>query len=366
MSKCSLLLLSLLFWVSCSPNNSSIKVAHCDPLTLDSDHPLDSDAAVTEVNLGSDAFQCPVNDMEPTPQCPQCEVCLETPLEPTTRELNIQQDRDNLYAWRKTRASLNTEEDVVFYWVGYVYNHQAKDPSDFGPTDQNLTFESPLFRFEGFNIARFADDGAGGFVMLSREVSVYQDPNTNEIIDCWRNPLLEESLNVRVMHVANDPVNFGVGYVSHVELGNRISFFSDVLIAYRSPLAGEPQLSPYSASDVYQSNELFNFIASREDLENEALDTVPVEISWTRVGQYLPWMQMGDRSGQLIYHARGYKVLGGVQELPTDLLEWTNDVAGDTYLAAPNSIPEAYTSNATSWRVFKSSIDDGNYTPSCP
>lgn len=73
----------------------------------------------------------------------------------------------------------------------------------------------------------------------------------------------------------NDPVNFGVGYVNHVELGDRISFFSDVIVSYRSPLAGDPQLSPFSASDVYQSNELFNFIASRKDLENEELDTVP-------------------------------------------------------------------------------------------
>ena len=61
-------------------------------------------------------------------------------------------------------------------------------------------------------------------------------------------------------------------------------------------------------------------------------------------------MQMGDRPGQLIYHARGYKVLGGVEALPPSLL-------------APDSIPDAYTSNATSWQVFKAAIDAGTYSP---
>lgn len=72
---------------------------------------------------------------------------------------------------------------------------------------------------------------------------------------------------------------------------------------------------------------------------------------------------MGDRPGQLIYHARGYKVLGGVEALPPSLLAWTSDVAGEDYLRAPDSIPDAYTSNATSWRVFKAAIDAGTYSP---
>ena len=280
-------------------------------------------------------------------------------------QLDLRNDDDNLWAWRKTRASLDPNQDVVFYWVGYVYHLKAKDPQQYGPNSRNITFESPLFRFEGFNVARFAEVGPNQYEMLSREVSVYQNPQTEEIVDCWRNPLLVGQPRVRVAHVANDPVNFGVGPVSYVNLGQRVSFFSDVFLAYRSPLAADEAYADYSASDVYQSSEMFNFYVDLADLEDPNSQSAPVEISWTRVGQYLPWMQMGDLEGQLVYHVRGYKVLDGVEGLPPRLLEWTESVAGEKYLSAPETVPLSYSPNATTWRVFKEELDSGNYTPQC-
>ncbi len=279
--------------------------------------------------------------------------------------LDLYNSADNLYAWRKTRGSLDPNEDVIFYWQGFVYPYQDKDPRRFAPQAYNVELEAPLFSFEGFNVARFAEDGAGGYYMLSREVSVYRDPNTGKIIDCWENKLLPNRPKVRVLHVANDPVNFSAGPVNFSQFGNRVSFYSDVLISYRSPLAGESALSPFSASDVYQSNELFNFYTARKDLENPNLRSVPVDISWTRVGQYLPWMQMGDRPGKLIYHVRGYKVLEGLEGLPSDLINWTIDVAGPKFLTSPTEVPRGYQPNATTWRVFKENALSGNYNPSC-
>lgn len=279
--------------------------------------------------------------------------------------LDLRSAKDNLYAWRKTRASLNPQEDVIFYWQGYIYNLQDKDPSRFPSGGYNLDFETPLFKFEGFNVARFAEDGGGGYYMLSREVSVYEDPNTGEILNCWENPLLPGKPSQSVMHVANDPVNFGVGEVNYTELGDQISFFSDVLLAYRSPLAGQNEFTPFSASDVYQSNELFNFYVNREDLEDTAIQSAPVSISWTRVGQYLPWMQMGDQPGKLIYHVRGYKVIKGLEALPPQLLEWTIDVAGPKFLSSPETVPQGYQPNATTWRVFKEIAEAGAYSPTC-
>ena len=306
-------------------------------------------------------------------ECPVCELADEetdeqmldtgdTPAEPLS--LNLYSDADNLYAWRKTRASLDPDEDVVFYWSGYVYNVMPKDPEEFR-RGGSIDFAEPLFRFEGFNVARFAQDGPSNFTMLSREVSVYQDPRTGAIIDCWTNTLRDDRPELRVMHVANDPVNYGVGTVDFVELGDRVSFFRDILLSYRSPLAGDEDYSEYSASDVYQSNELFNFIVSREDLENEDILSAPVEISWTRVGQYLPWMQMGDTTGHLVYHVRGYKVLGGVESLPPRLLNWTRNQAGEEFLTSPAYIPQSYEPNATTWRVFREAVESGDYRSEC-
>ena len=329
--------------------------------------PAAEDEELVVVEVPAEAAEETPAPPEMAAQCPPAEPA---PMEeapaptPSRRALNLYDRQDNLYAWRKTRGSLNPDEDVVFYWVGSVYNVVAKDPEDYTQRG-GITFEEPLFRFEGFNVARIAEVGPDDYMMLSREVSVYQDPRTGRPLDCWRNTLLEGSPKVSVMHVANDPVNFGVGNVEFMELGNRVSFFSDVLLAYRSPLAGNTEYADYSAGDVYQSNELFNFYASRDDLENEDLDSVPVEISWTRVGQYLPWMQMGDLPGQLVYHVRGYKLPNGIDDLPPSLREWTETAAGETFLRAPEEVPLGYSPNATTWRVFKSQFDAGNYTPDC-
>ena len=279
--------------------------------------------------------------------------------------LNLYDPRDNEYAWRKTRGSLNPDEDVVFYWSGYIYNLIAKDPDDYRRSGV-INFAEPLFRFEGFNVARIVEQFPGEYMMLSREVSVYQHPRTGRIIDCWTNSIHPERMQTRVLHVANDPVNFSTGGADFVQLGDRISFFSDILLSYRSPLAGVDEYESFSASDVYQSSELFNFIVDMDDLENPNIESAPVEISWTRVGQYLPWMQMGDTPGHLVYHVRGYKMLGGVDELPSELLNWTMNEAGTEFLTSPQSAPANYTPNATTWRVFESKLNDGTYSSDCP
>lgn len=336
-----------------------------------------SDASAdTEVQAGESA-QAGAQSQAGTPTpagetvCPEseaCELCpepVQCPGDSTgeTRTLDLSQDNDNTYAWVKTRASLDPEEEVIFYWVGYVYAQQPKDQADY--PRGNFTFEYPLFRFEGFNVARFVPDGAGGYVMLSREVSVYQDPVSNRIIDCWRNYLLPDQPNVSVLHVMNDPVNWGQGLSEFHNLGDTVNFYSDLVLAYRSPLADFDRYAPYSAADVYQSSELFNYYVKRADLENESIKSAPVQISWSRVGQYLPWMQMGDRPGNLVYQVRGYKLMGGLEELPEPLLNWTRDVAGEQFLHAPDRIPTDNKPNATSWRVFKEALDSGSYTPLC-
>lgn len=79
--------------------------------------------------------------------CPTCETCPEQPTESPQRDLNLRVEADDVYAWRKTRASLDPEENVVFYWVGYIYQINEKDPADFAEGAYNVTFEDPQFPF---------------------------------------------------------------------------------------------------------------------------------------------------------------------------------------------------------------------------
>ena len=82
-----------------------------------------------------------------------------------------------------------------------------------------------LFRVEGMNIracTSIKDPKRGnGFRMVSRELLFYQDPVTGELMDEWKNPWTGET--VEVLHVANDPVNWGSypnlqGHLQHGEL----------------------------------------------------------------------------------------------------------------------------------------------------
>jgi hypothetical protein len=61
-----------------------------------------------------------------------------------------------------------------------------------------------LFEFEGFNIGRMKRVD-GGWRLLTRELAVYKDPKTHEILEHWKNPLTDELCEV--VHVLNDPVN---------------------------------------------------------------------------------------------------------------------------------------------------------------
>lgn len=280
-------------------------------------------------------------------------------VEEVVESLDMEDPVDNTTAFVKMRGSLDAEEEVVFYWHGYIYNHELQDP--FAETETSYG-SSPILAFEGYNIARLEKISDTEYLMLSREITVYKNL-FGKIIDCFDTYSInaENPERVPVVHVQNDPVNFVVGESIYKEIGDLIVWDMDIFLAYPSPLPIDdyPQ---YSASDTYQSVELFDFYAKRADLENPALDSVPVHLSWVRKGQYLPWMKVGQKDGSLIYHAQGYKVTDGWEGLPQELKEWTEEHAPD-YKHAPER--DTYGSNMTSWRYMKKLLNEGNYPTIC-
>jgi len=297
------------------------------------------------------------DEADDVPQTPDDDVIADTAA-PETLDLDLD-GAGNREAFARVRGSLDEDEQVYFYWSGYIYDHQDADPYDPAQTD----WGSPILQFEGFNVARFQKAGNGTYDMLTREVSVYRNLN-GEIIDCWNNSALgaEEAEDVRVVHVQNDPVNFQVGGADYIELDDTIAFRMEVLLAYPSSLPVD-DYPEYSAGNTYQSVELFNFYADRADLEDPDQLSVPAHISWSRFGQYLPWMKMGQRPGKLVYHVQGYKVMEGWEGLPQDLREWVEENAPEHQDA-----PEfwGWGDNMTSWRYFESLVSDGEYDSSCP
>lgn len=261
-------------------------------------------------------------------------------------------------AFAKTRGSLDPDEQVFYYWKGLIYDRKYADPLGAPQSD----YGTPLMAFEGFNVARFEPVGGGVFDMVTREVSVYKSLS-GEIIDCWNNAVLgpDAPARVPVVHVTNDPVNFQISGADVTEMGEMVVFPMEVILTYESPLPVE-DYPEYSASNTYESSELFNFFTTKAALRDPANDSVPAHISWTRVGQYLPWMQVGQLEGHLVYHAQGRKLTNGWDDLPSDIRAWVEENAPE-YQRAPDT--QSWGSNMTSWRYFRQLIERDEYSDTC-
>lgn len=253
---------------------------------------------------------------------------------------NLDSARDNIDAYIKMRASLDTLEEVVFYATGTIYAYEMDKPW------------KNLFDFEMYNIARVQRlPGDSGWRLISREMLVYKDPKTHTILKTWKNPWTGEE--VEVFHVWNDPVNASLRYgqfkTPYQRMGEgRLNMFNDVPLFYPSPLK-KAEWPQNSRSDIYMGAELFNFFCNEKDLQNKKKKNIPVDISWSRFSDYLPWMRMADRPGNLLYQSRGWKVQGGWNGLPKDLKDYVLSQFPEYQHA-----PSAFTSpNMTSWKYFK-------------
>ncbi|HMQ09004.1 MAG TPA: DUF1838 family protein [Saprospiraceae bacterium] len=261
--------------------------------------------------------------------------------------LNLENPKDNLEAFVKMRASLDTNENTVYYWTGRIYGNIPGERA------------RPLFDMEAMNIAliRKVD---GGYQMLTREVALYQDLNTGEYLSQWDNPYT--GLTVDVIHVWNDPVNqsyllegrFGPWGVPYKRMGNnRLVMYSDIWLFYPSPLPVK-DYPLHSRSDMYQAAELFQFFMNEDELLDPHTRNVYSEVGWTRISDFLPWMNMGNREGHLVYQCRGYKIDGDFEKLPEPFKAYILEHHPE-YATPPDTF---VTPNMTSWTYFKKVLDE--------
>ncbi|MEM9687281.1 MAG: DUF1838 family protein, partial [Bacteroidota bacterium] len=72
--------------------------------------------------------------------------------------------------------------------------------------------------------------------------------------------------------------------------------------------------------------------------------------SWTRIGPWLPWLKMGQRQGNMVYQAAGYKLMETDYDTMPAILRDYVMANKPEYRHAPTE----YTSpNETSWTYFK-------------
>lgn len=197
-----------------------------------------------------------------------------------------------------------------------------------------------------------------GFRSVSREVMLYLDPETNEVLDTWQNPWTGES--VEVVHVANDPVNMRAPRFAAGEDGKPISatlrVYGDIAMTsfevplfYDNPLGSDYQRY---VGGHYHAMEIFNttYIAD-EMLNAESLGRS--YISWSRIAQWLPWMEMGSKSGLMVVNATGFSSWNK-EDIPEPLMSVLQARYPTYFEPPPVDDPRP---NETSWTVFRKHIE---------
>jgi hypothetical protein len=265
----------------------------------------------------------------------------------TPSKLDLNNPDQYLAAFMKTRGNLDGSP-VVYYWSGEVYS--------FIPGQKH----EKLFHFEGFSVAK-VNKVEDGYELLTREAAFYEDPKTDQIVETWYNPFIRKDVNV--VHVWNDPVNqdmsFPPEYKAYIkkvlpseDLGDMMCFYMDIFPFYNSPLP-RAQYPQYSQSDKYQAAELFQFFVNKAELLDLNTTSAKAYISWTRLSPWMPFMEMGDAPGNLMFVCRGKKLENGFNDLPLKIKDYVK-AKHPEYMDPPDKFSEP---NETSWTYFKKLLE---------
>ena len=267
-------------------------------------------------------------------------------IDPATAEGYVQLNR-------KIHCSLEDSSPQVYQWFGRAWSRVP------GERDRHL------FNLDGMNIRQCVaveDPVRGvGYRLVSREIMLYLDPETDEVLRTFANPWT--GAENEVVHVANDPVNgrptFGRtsdGDVTPFELNDMNGVWMwriEVPLFYRNPLGGDYQ--DY-VGGTYHATEIFDFNGDTRALLDTAIPVAYPVISWVRLAPWLPWMQMGNRAGMMYFNAMGRKLEGAEQLSATMKAEIA---ANYPEYVAPPPVDDSRP-NETSWTYFRKIIDAVN------
>jgi hypothetical protein len=255
-----------------------------------------------------------------------------------------------LQDYLRVRADLSGKE-TVYHFSGKVYSIIPEQKS------------MELFAVEGYNISRLKQVEAG-YQLLAKEVIVFQDHRTKEILKRWRNPLTGQ--NLPVLHILNDPVNQSFVYEPHMlpyinhlipsqNLGESIVYHNEIFPFYPHPLS-QREYSAHVQSEYFQAVETYEYRVHKDALADSTLSSVPADYSWTWISPWLPFMRMADREGQLLFVTRGKKLKGGFIDLP-------KHIRGFVIAHHPDfaQAPEIWTEpNQNPWSYFKTLAEQAN------
>lgn len=252
---------------------------------------------------------------------------LPAPAAAATSGYDLNDPETNLKALLKLQGDL-AEKDVIGGFPGEAWAWVSGKGN------------TKVFKTYGIGTSRVEDMKDGSWRFYHRELLYYCDPKTGEILDVWTNPITGKK--VEVLHILNDPVNrvykLKGGLLDppfpHMVVGDRVVFQLDVLRSTEKNPISRAEYPLQSQQDLYQSGELWAISGSLKELSDPNVTSAENHTAWARVGMWLPFMEMGDLPGVMIYHSQSFKFKQGKSQIPKHILEHT-EKHYPKYLEAP-------------------------------
>ena len=127
------------------------------------------------------------------------------------------------------------------------------------------------------------------------------------------------------------------------------TFVNTVNLFYPNPLYKNATLRPYANYAEYEGSELFKFFTPENEVLNASATFAPsMHFSWTRISQWLPFMNMNGRPGSMMFTASGSRTT--FEDLP----QWLQDDINNRiplYRHAPRCMLDL--PDSTSWTYFQ-------------
>ena len=239
----------------------------------------------------------------------------------------------------KIRCGLKGQ-DAWTLWTGEIYSYVPKER------------QKKLFTVVGANVARCQKLADGSWYFTSRELQYYLDPKTGQRLDQWKNPWTQKV--VPVMHVANDLVQGKLNYKPDLTIDPPfVTLRMPINLFYPNRLAKKPDLKPFGSYQMYQAGEFFGLLSPLKDLKDPNIAQAAMSLTWTRIGPWLPWMDMEEQEGYLVYSADGSK-LKSFTELPAWLQKEIKTHL-PRYEHAPTCLLDRR--NTSSWTYFDQNFE---------
>lgn len=229
--------------------------------------------------------------------------------------LDLSDPKTSLEAYAKLRGS-TADETVYQVYGGNIF--LAKDGA----------VPEPIIGFWGLQKANWRSDGNGGFLSTDYDLGLYVDYESREILDVWENPLTGKA--TEVVHYRSGPSEGHHSLTAQSEsaygsftdkwqvtgdhASHESTFWSD-----RENLLQPDEYPLGSTGERFKSSMSYTVMGRMSELTDSSVSKVPCTYVWTYIAPYLPWMEMGQRPGNVAWRWLGHKVMS-FEDIPQELI----------------------------------------------